>query len=180
MTIPTQLTQGATTHIKDGLPVTTVSNLGMLTPAAEALIMAIKAGLETVASAVGVTLPTADIATTAAMTATTAEMASAGTTSRSNSGMLDYNNVDIIKEGTAGATSLRYTANSDGKYYFECASNKQIICKVNNTKIFGAVPATTNFYCKHYVVEVLAGYTVEFSGFSDTDVMAVTFIPYKN
>ena len=43
MTIPTQLIQGSTTHIKDGLPVTTVSNLGALTPASEAAIMQIKA-----------------------------------------------------------------------------------------------------------------------------------------
>ena len=42
MTIPTLLTQGATTHIKDGLPVTTVSNLGALTQASEELIMQIK------------------------------------------------------------------------------------------------------------------------------------------
>lgn len=43
MTISTQLTQGSTTHIKDGLPVTTVSNLGALTQASEELIMQIKA-----------------------------------------------------------------------------------------------------------------------------------------
>ena len=51
--IPTQLTHGATTHIKDGLPVTTVSNLGMLTPAAEALIMSIKATAEQALAAAG-------------------------------------------------------------------------------------------------------------------------------
>ena len=78
MTIPTQLTQGATTHIKDGLPVTTVSNLGMLTPAAEALIMAIKAGLETVASTLDVTLPT--VAETAAQLNETTAIAHANTT----------------------------------------------------------------------------------------------------
>ena len=78
MTIPTQLTQGATTHIKDGLPVTTVSNLGMLTPAAEALIMAIKSGLETVASTLNVTLPT--VAETAAQLNETTAIAHANTT----------------------------------------------------------------------------------------------------
>lgn len=77
MTIPTQLTQGATTHIKDGLPVTTVSNLGMLTPAAEALIMSIKAGLETVASTLDVTLPT--VAETAAQLNETTAIAHANT-----------------------------------------------------------------------------------------------------
>lgn len=78
MTIPTQLTQGATTHIKDGLPVTTVSNLGMLTPAAEALIMAMKSGLETVASTLNVTLPT--VAETAAQLNETTAIAHANTT----------------------------------------------------------------------------------------------------
>lgn len=78
MTIPTQLTHGATTHIKDGLPVTTVSNLGMLTPAAEALIMSMKAGLETVASTLNVTLPT--VAETAAQLNETTAIAHANTT----------------------------------------------------------------------------------------------------
>lgn len=105
---------------------------------------------------------------------------SAGKTNSRKYGMLDYDNVDIIKEGTAGATSLSYTAGSDGKYFFECPSNKQIICKLNNTKIFGAVPASSNYYCRQYVVEVLTGDIVEFSGFESSNLIAITFIPYKN
>lgn len=43
MTIPVVILQGATNHIKDGLPVAVVSSLGALTPEAEANIMQIKA-----------------------------------------------------------------------------------------------------------------------------------------
>lgn len=57
MTVPTILTQGATTHVKDGLPVTTVSNLGALTPASEALIMAIKSTADASAKALGIVIP---------------------------------------------------------------------------------------------------------------------------
>ena len=104
---------------------------------------------------------------------------STGKTNSRKYGMLDYDNANIIKEETTGVTSLNYTAPSDGKYYFECPSNKQIICKLNDTKIFGAIPATTSYYNRSYEVEVLSGDIVEFSGFNNNDSVAITFIPYK-
>lgn len=104
MTIPTQLTQGATTHIKDGLPVTTVSNLGMLTPAAEALIMSIKAGLETVASTLDVTLPT--VAETAAQLNETTAIAHANTAASQK------NAADIAALSASTAKSVEDLQNS--------------------------------------------------------------------
>ena len=53
MTIPTILTQGSTTHLKEGLPVTTVSNLGAMTPASESLIMSIKKTADDALAAAG-------------------------------------------------------------------------------------------------------------------------------